>query len=279
MTPAEIETLLKEVEEDVLAEKPKGLKKLGIDEITHLKGGKNYAAVLVDLEKRKPIAFLERRNQEVIAKYLLGLGSEILNQIEEVSIDLWKPYQSVVEKLLPNAKVVADRFHVMKQVNEELDYRRKYEKRQAEKLKDKKERETKIEGIKHSKYPLLKKKENLNEKEKEKLEEVEQVAPKLKQMHQLKEELRDLFERKITSDEACWKLLEWLELAYQDFPKSCQTIRRWFEPILSYFDNRTTQGVVEGINQKIKLIKRRAFGLTNFDNFRRRVLLHWSFCY
>jgi transposase len=279
MTPAEIETLLKEVEEDVLAEKPKGLKKLGIDEITHLKGGKNYAAVLVDLEKRKPIAFLERRNQEIIAKYLLGLGSEILNQIEEVSIDLWKPYQSVVEKLLPNAKVVADRFHVMKQVNEELDYRRKYEKRQAEKLKDKKERETKIEGIKHSKYPLLKKKENLNEKEKEKLEEVEQVAPKLKQMHQLKEELRDLFERKITSDEACWKLLEWLELAYQDFPKSCQTIRRWFEPILSYFDNRTTQGVVEGINQKIKLIKRRAFGLTNFDNFRRRVLLHWSFCY
>jgi transposase len=94
MTPAEIETLLKEVEEEVLEEKPKGLKKLGIDEITHLKGGKNYAAILVDLDKRKPIAFLERRNREVIAEYLLGLGSEILNQIEEVSIDLWKPYQS-----------------------------------------------------------------------------------------------------------------------------------------------------------------------------------------
>jgi len=137
MTPAEIETLLKEVEQEVLEEKPKGLKKLGIDEITHLKGGKNYAAILVDLDKRKPIAFLESRNQEVIAEYLLGLGSEILNQIEEVSIDLWKPYQSVVEKLLPNAKVVADRFHVMKQVNEELDSRRKAEKRQAEKLKNK----------------------------------------------------------------------------------------------------------------------------------------------
>ncbi|PSP13179.1 MAG: ISL3 family transposase, partial [Cyanobacteria bacterium SW_10_48_33] len=48
----------------------------------------------------------------------LGVGSEILNQIEEVSIYLWKPYQSVVEQLLPNAKVVADRFHVMKEVNE-----------------------------------------------------------------------------------------------------------------------------------------------------------------
>jgi len=94
LTPAEIETLLKEAEADYLEEKPKHLKKLGIDEITHVKGGKNYAAVLVDLDQRKPIAFLERRNQEVIAEYLQRLGSEILNQIEEVSIDLWRPYQS-----------------------------------------------------------------------------------------------------------------------------------------------------------------------------------------
>ncbi|PSO74946.1 MAG: hypothetical protein BRC40_06030 [Cyanobacteria bacterium QH_8_48_120] len=48
----------------------------------------------------------------------MGVGSEILNQIEEVSIDLWKSYQSVVEQLLPNAKVVADRFHIMKEVKE-----------------------------------------------------------------------------------------------------------------------------------------------------------------
>lgn len=63
MSPTEIETLLKEVEEYLLKEKPTDLKKLGIDEITHLKRGKNYAAVLVDLDKRKPIAFLERRNK------------------------------------------------------------------------------------------------------------------------------------------------------------------------------------------------------------------------
>jgi len=278
MTPAEIETLLKEAEEDFLAEKPRDLKKLGIDEITHLKGGKNYAAVLVDLEKRKPIAFLERRNKEVIAEYLQGLGSEILNQIEEVSIDLWKPYQSVVEELLPNAKVVADRFHVMKQVNEELDQRRRTDKKQAEKLKNKKERERKVEGLKHSKYPLLKKQENLDKEEKEKLKEVEKVAPELMRMYQIKEELRNIFESEITADEALWKFVKWLESAHKYFPKSCQTIRRWLEEILSYFDHRTTQGVVEGINQKIKLIKRRAFGFVNFDNFRRRILLNWHFC-
>ena len=70
MTSAEIETLLKELEEDLLKEKPTQLKKLGIDEISQLKGGKNYAAVLVDNTSRKPIALLEKRNKETIAEYL-----------------------------------------------------------------------------------------------------------------------------------------------------------------------------------------------------------------
>jgi transposase len=104
------------------------------------------------------------------------------------------------------------------------------------------------------------------------------VAPELMVMYQEKEKLRDRFESQITGDEAFWKIVEWTESSYQYFPKSCQTIKRWIDEILAYFDNRTTQGTVEGINQKIKLIKRRAYGLTNFDNFRRRVLLNWHFC-
>lgn len=277
MSPAEIETILKEMEADLLTEKPRELKRLGIDEITHLKGGKNYAAVLVDLELKKPIALLEKRNKEVLTEYLRGLGSEILNQIEEVSIDLWVPYKSVVEELMPNAQVVADRFHVMKQVNEELDYRRKTEKKQAEKIKNKTERERQISGIKESKYPLLKKKEDLNETEKSKLSVLKEVMPELMNMYDKKEKFRDIFESQITGDEAFWQLVEWTESSYKDFPKSCQTIKRWIGEILAYFDNRTTQGAVEGINQKIKLIKRRAYGLNNFANFRRRVLLNWHF--
>ena len=72
----------------------------------------------------------------------------------------------MVEELIPNAQVVADRFHVMKQINDELDERRKNEKRQADQLKNKKERERKQEALKNSKYPLLKKKEKLTETEK-----------------------------------------------------------------------------------------------------------------
>lgn len=125
---------------------------------------------------------------------------------------------------------------------------------------------------------MLKKQEDLNEKNKEKLKEVENVAPELMRMYEIKEELRKIFESEITADEALWKFVEWLESAYKYFPKSCQTIRRWLEEILAYFEHRTTQGVVEGINQKIKLIKRRAFGFMNFNNFRRRILLNWHFC-
>ena len=66
MTPAEIETLLKEAEAETCLEKPEDLKKLGLDEITQLKGGKNYAAVLVNLETRKPITLLKKRNNSGI---------------------------------------------------------------------------------------------------------------------------------------------------------------------------------------------------------------------
>jgi transposase len=275
MTPREIETLLKEKSEDLLEEKPKGLKRLGIDEITHLKGGKNYAAVLVDLDQKKPIAILENRSKETIGKYLRSLGYEVLNQIEEVSIDLWIGYKTLALELIPNANIVADRFHVMKQINKELDLMRKKQKRVAERIKNKEEREEKIEGLKNSKYPLLKKKEKLNEVEKEKLEEVKKVAPELITMYAKKEAWRDIFESEITADEALDKIAEWMKSAQKYFPKSCQTIRRWLNEILGYFDNRTSQGIVEGINQKIKLIKRRAYGMTNFDNFRRRILLNW----
>jgi len=140
MTTSEVETVLKELEVDVLKEKPKNLKKLGIDEIAQLKGGKNYAAGLVDLDTRKPIALLEKRNKAVIAEYLLSLGLEGLNQIEEVSIDLWIPYKSLSQEMMPNAQIVADRFHVMKQINEELDRKRKKEKTAAEKIRNKKRR-------------------------------------------------------------------------------------------------------------------------------------------
>ena len=150
--------------------KPVGLKRLGIDEISLRKGKGDYCAVLIDLDKSELITILPGRTQEDIQEILLGWGDEILKQIEEVSRDLWKSYKSLILKLIPNAQIVADRFHVMKQINQELDVQRKKENSEL-KQSIKKERNCSrkdrkcqnLEAIKKSKYVLLKNEESLNE--------------------------------------------------------------------------------------------------------------------
>jgi transposase len=72
-------------------------------------------------------------------------------------------------------------------------------------------------------------------------------------------------------------LQEWWERSQNVFSKSCQTIRKRLGEIISYFDYRTTNGVVEGINNKLKLIKRRGYGFRNFRNFLARSMLSWHF--
>ena len=96
-------------------------------------------------------------------------------------------------------------------------------------------------------------------------------------MYGLKEKLRKIFESKKTETIAILKLTHWLKKAAIYFPDSCGSIIRWFGEIIAYFQNRTTQGVVEGINNKLKLIKRKGFGFRNFDNFRLRSLLSFHF--
>ncbi len=74
-----------------------------------------------------------------------------------------------------------------------------------------------------------------------------------------------------------FQLGRWLSEAKKYFPNSQNTIIRWLDEIIAYFDNRTTSGVVEGINNKLKLIKRSAYGFRNFENYRIRCLLNWHF--
>lgn len=278
LTEEEVQTMLKDVAQELLIEKPSQLRRLGMDEIALVKAQGNYCAVLVDIETRQLLALVESRRIEDLRKVLQSWGSEILNQIEEVSIDLWKPYKILVQQLMPNADVVADRFHVMKQVNQELDEQRKSEKREAEALKKKTKNPRHLAAIKESKYALLKNEKDLNEPQKHKLKQVKKMFPKLATMQVLKEELREIFAT-AKNAEGLIKLLDWLEKSVAYFPKASQTIIRWFGEIVNYFDNRTTNGVVEGINNKLKLIKRAAYGFANFESFKLRSLLAFGSFY
>lgn len=284
VTTEEIERMLKDASEKLNLTKPKNLKRLGIDEIALRKGKGNYCAVLIDLDTSKPIAILNARTQGVIEEVLIGWGVEVLEQIKEVSIDLWQGYKNLVIELMPNVQVVADRFHVMVQVNKELDTQRKREKYKIEELiklaetsEKKDEYEKILEGLKNSKYALLKNEKDLNEEQIKKLIQVKAVSPTLKMMHELKEKLRIIFNKTNHWYPAVFKLGMWLSKAKTYFPNSNNTFIRWFDEIIAYFDNGTTSGAVEGINNKIKLIKRSAYGFRNFENFRVRCLLAWHF--
>ncbi|GAL93422.1 mobile element protein [Microcystis aeruginosa NIES-44] len=163
VTEEEIQRRLEDIAEEITEPDLSELKRLGIDEIALVKGQKNYCAVLVNLDTGKLIAILEKRTQEELRKTLTGWGKEVLEQIEEVSIDLWLPYKNLVKELMSSVELVADRFHVMKQINQELDEQRRAEKRAVEAQKNKKqkaEKEAKLEVLKRSKYSLLKNEED-----------------------------------------------------------------------------------------------------------------------
>jgi transposase len=278
VTEEEIQRMVEDIAEEITEPDLSKLKRLGIDEIALVKGQKNYCAVLVNLDTGKLIAILEKRTQEELKKTLTGWGKEVLEQIEEVSIELWLSYKNLVKELMPSAEVVADRFHVMKQINQELDEQRRAEKRAVEAQKNKKqkaEKEAKLEVLKRSKYSLLKNEEDLTEPQKIKLEAIKENFPSLKKMQELKEEFRKIYETSENPTEGMLSISEWLAKSSSVFTKSCQTIRNWFGEIISYFERRTTNGVVEGINNKLKLIKRRGYGFRNFRNFWVRSMLSW----
>lgn len=239
------------------------------------KGQGDYIVVLVDLDRRVPLGFAPSRKQEEVRNVLEGWGADVLNQIVEVSIDLSGNYKSLAHKLLPNATVVADRFHVMKIVNQDLDMARKALNKANDKTDDEVEKARIAAALKHSKYVLLKPEENLTEKQKIKLKEIREVLPPLAQMHQHKEAFRAIFVQAKDWGDGTFRLLDWLAQAQDAFQKSVGTICRWFGEVTVYFDNRTTSGGVEGINNKLKLIKRSGYGFRNFDNFQLRCLIYW----
>ena len=261
----------KKVEIDV-----SGLRRLGLDEIALRKGHKDFVVVLSDLDTHTLIGLAPARTHAAIKTVLFEWGAEVLARIEEVSIDLSGNYRGLVHKLMPQAEIVADRFHVMKLLNDELNQARNAFRRSPDELPEGVSPEAAQAALKNSKYALLKPEATLTDKQHEKLAEVKAVAPKLASMHESKEAFRAWFKTENESA-ALFALLDWMATAQSLYPNSVATIRRWLGEILQYFEHRTTSGVVEGINNRLKLIKRSGYGFRNFERFKLRCLISWHF--
>ena len=253
----------------------RGLKRLGIDEIALQKGQKNFITVLVDLDRKTLIGLAPSRLQKDIRTVIESWGSEILSEIIEVSIDLSGNYRGLVQKMLPQASIVADRFHVTKIVNEDVNQVRRAVLKANENNPDPMEKVKVKEALKQSKYALLKPEAHLTDKQKLKLAEVKAVSPLLAEAHRQKEAFRDIFQTPKNWTEGTLSLLDWLAENQKRFHGSVGTLCRWFGEVTAYFDYRTTSGAVEGINNKLKLIKRSGYGFRNFANFRLRCLICW----
>lgn len=240
---------------------------LGIDEIQYHNG--EYVCVLVDLDCALILDILPERTQEYLCGYFQRLGTAVCARILIFSSDMWIGYIKMAETMFPNAQIVVDRFHFFGHLQAALDKCRK----SLRKLYPT------HEALKGIKWLLIKNKETLSEAELAHLRRLfaHPEFAELKQLYSARNALRDILEEATDSQQgaqrlALWeaKVSSWHNRHLDAFLK---TFRRWKPYILPYFDSRYSNGVVEGLNNFIKALKRRAFGFANFDHFRLRVLL------
>jgi transposase len=239
---------------------------IGIDEIAMHKGHKDFIVIISDLTNKRVIDVLRDRKKAALEDYMKEWSEDFKAGIKYVAIDLWGPYRSVVESMLPNARAVADRFHVMQNLNKALDSCRKQAKRESS---DK-------EIWKDAKYAVLKNREDLTEEQADILNRVLGASSSLKTSYELKELFRSVFNdsknRKTGSEKLGAWVLEVVKREIVGYYEFVKTILNWHENILNYFEEWVNSGFVEGVNNKIKLIKRKAFGFANFENFRIKII-------
>jgi len=251
------------------ARQVKPIRVLNIDEIALEKGHGNFVLVLSAPEEGYVLEVLPNRERKTLENWLESLAPEVKKAIKVVNLDMWEPYTLAVKAKLRYARIVVDRFHVMKNLNHCLTMARREIQRNAS-------NEVK-EQLKGSRWVLVKNQKDLNEKQRAKLDSLYQVSPELKACHQLKEQFRTIFETITDREKARTALLRWIKQVEKQSVTALQsflvTLKNWFDLILNYFLERWTNAFAEGINNKIKLIKRRAFGYTNFDHFRLRILV------
>ena len=236
------------------------MKRLSLDEISKRKGYREFLTLVSNVDTGNLLEVIDSHQQEEIIKVLKQQPLSFREQVKEVSVDMWVGFKKVIQEVFPNAVVVFDRFHLMKLLNEALN--------QLRKLLGVK--------IKRSRYLLLKNFVELTADEKEQLEEVLNQSEVLRIAYWMKEEFREIYETSQTVKSGWNRFKKWLVLAQVVYAKVAETIRNHLEGICNYFISRTTSGVMEGINNKAKLILRQGYGFTDFEHFRARLLGSFS---
>ena len=265
---------VKELEIQYMAEKLRRAGKprpkvIGIDEIS-IRKGHIYRIVVSDLEKRRPIWFGgEDRSKESMDRFYEWLGPAKTKHIRLAVMDMWKPFEKSTREKAPQAAILYDKFHVIRHLNEALDKIRKSEYARLTGYSRK--------FIKGQKYTLLSHRENLTTDGRKSLKTLLAANKRLNTAYILKEEFGQLWDyqseawaRKFFDN---WKAsLKWQRL--KPYEKFAKMIERHWDGIAAFCkpENKVALGFVEGLNNKIRVIQRRSYGLRDEEYLRLKVL-------
>ena len=243
---------------------------IGIDEIS-IKKGHNYRIVVSDLIRRRAIWFGGKdRKEKSMDMFYEWLGPKKSKKIQLVVMDMWEAFANSAKKNIHHADILYDKFHVMKHLGEAMDKIRKLEyKRLTGKDRD---------YIKGHKYTLLSRKKNLTLKGRKALKELLEINSRLNTAYLLKESFSQLWNynregwaRRFFNN---WKTaLKWQRL--KPYEKFAEMIENHWGGIAAYCKSENKQvplGFVEGLNNKIRVLQRRAYGLKDEEYLRLKVL-------
>ena len=242
---------------------------LCIDEFKGNAGLFKYQVSLMDGISHKPIDIVECRYKSHLFTYFNKFSRKQREKVKYVVIDLWNPYKDLAKAYFPNAKIVADKFHYTRYANEAVDLLRK----KVQKNLPAKERKF----FKHSRKLLLSRFKDLNAKQKENLKYIlYNFSEDLRIAYREKEELLDIIHydnyEKAVNDLNAW-IKRNSDSSITQLRSCCKTYSNWIKEIRNSLEVPYSNGPMEGFNNKIKTLKRIAFGFRNFTHFKARILL------
>jgi len=251
---------------------------LGLDEIALKKGHKDFIVIVSTIINGiiKILGILPDRKKGTVKAFIQSIPDYLKATIKTACCDMYDGYINAVKEILgKNVKVVIDRFHVAKNYRKSLDTLRKQELKRLKKELT----ESEYKNLKGAMWALRKKEKSLTEEEKIVLETLFTYSPSLKQAYDFQNSLTEIFNKNINKEEASKLIKDWLKQVNESdlkcFDKFISTLNKNWDDILNYFHRkqRKNSGFIEGLNNKIKVIKRRCYGIFNVEKLFQRIFL------
>ncbi|MCP3998044.1 MAG: ISL3 family transposase, partial [bacterium] len=244
------------------------LDKLGLDEITLLKGHRDFITIVSGRAngETRILAVLPDRTKETVKAFLETIPQDLRKRIGTVCSDLYEGFMEAAREVFPRStRLVADRFHVAKLYRKGLDTLRKQELRRLKEALP----EHEYAKLKGAMWALRKKAGELDDEESGVLRELFRHSQRLEAAYYLSGLLTRIFDSPISKRSASARIRHWARLARDSgvgcFDTFLKTLGKWKDEITNYFIDRSSSGFVEGLNNKIKVIKRRCYGILNIQ--------------